>query len=71
VFKPIRTGLEIARQLRILYPDTWKAKAYDRLLGDKKVLDAIMAGKTVDEMEATYREELGEFCKRRAGFLLY
>jgi uncharacterized protein YbbC (DUF1343 family) len=69
--KPIRTGLEIARQLRILYPEVWNAKAYDRLLGDKRVLDAVLAGKTVDEIESIYRAELEEFVKRRARYLIY
>jgi uncharacterized protein YbbC (DUF1343 family) len=68
--KPVRAGLEIARQLRRLYPEVWRAGAYDRLLADKDVLDALLAGKTVDEIEATYRAELEAFMKRRARFLI-
>ncbi len=70
-FRPLRTGFEIARQLRILYPDAWKAEAYDRLLGNKQVLDAVLAGKTVAQIEAIYRPGLEEFLKRRRQFLLY
>ena len=35
-FEPLRTGFEIAAQLRRLYPDDWEAKGYDRLLGNAK-----------------------------------
>jgi uncharacterized protein YbbC (DUF1343 family) len=70
-FEPLRTGFEVARTLRNLYPDAWNAEAYDRLLADKKVHAAVLAGKPVDEIEATYRQELEEFVKRRSRFLLY
>jgi uncharacterized protein YbbC (DUF1343 family) len=70
-FEPLRTGFEIARQLRILYPEAWKAEGYDRLLGNKQVLEAVLAGKSVAEIEAIYRPALAEFLKRRARFLLY
>ena len=70
-FEPIRTGLEIARQLRLLYPHTWKVDSYDRLLGNRRVLDALRSGKTVAEMESLWRPELREFMKRRERFLLY
>ncbi|HUT88496.1 MAG TPA: exo-beta-N-acetylmuramidase NamZ domain-containing protein [Thermoguttaceae bacterium] len=70
-FQPIRTGLEIARQLRLLYPDDWKAEAYDRLLGNKEVYEAVLSGKTVDEIEALYRPGLEEFLEQRSRFLLY
>ena len=64
-------GLEIARQLRRLHGDKWDAKGYDRLLGNKRVLDALLAGKTVAEIEALYRDELQEFQRQRAKYLLY
>jgi len=70
-FEPLRTGFEIARQLRILFPDAWKAEGYDRLLGNKQVFEAILAGKTVAQIEAIYRPALEEFLKRRSQFLLY
>jgi uncharacterized protein YbbC (DUF1343 family) len=71
VFHPLRTGLEIARQLRILHPEEWKAQAYDRLLGNKQVLDAVLAAKPVDQIEAIYRPGLQKFMKRRLRFLRY
>ena len=70
-FQSIRTGLEIARRIRILHPDDWEVAAYDRLLGNKRILDAVIEKKTVAEMEAIYRPDLEEFRRTRAGFLLY
>jgi len=71
LFKPIRTGLEIARTLRTLYPEDWNTQAYDRLLGNKQVLDAVLAAKPVAEIESIYRAGLEEFLERRSRFLLY
>ena len=68
---PVRAGLEIARRLRAAYPDTWKIDAYDRLLGNRAVLEALRAGKPVGEIEAVDRPALDAFLRRRAAFLLY
>ena len=70
-FRPVRTGLEIARWLRVLYPDDWSAASYDRLLADRAVLAAVLAGKPVAEIEALFQAELNEFRRRREPFLLY
>lgn len=69
--RPVRAGLEVARTLRTLYPEAWKAEAYDRLLGNKRVLDAVLAAKPVAEIEALYCRGLDEFVKRRSRFLMY
>jgi uncharacterized protein YbbC (DUF1343 family) len=70
-FRPLRTGFAIARQLRNLYPEAWNADAYLRLLGNRAVHDALLAGKTVEEIEAIYQPALADFKQRRARFLLY
>jgi uncharacterized protein YbbC (DUF1343 family) len=69
--EPVRMGLEIARQLRRLHGDQWDAKGYDRLLGNKRVHDAVLAGKTVAEIEALYGDELQDFQRKRVKYLLY
>ena len=69
--EPVRAGLEVARQLRLLHPDDWKADAYLRLLGNKAVHDAVLAGKPVDQIESLYRPGLEEFIEKRAKLLLY
>jgi len=70
-FEPVRAGLEIAHQLHKLHPQAWDAKVYLRLLGNQQALDALLAGKTVSEIEAGYRAELQEFCRMRDRYLLY
>jgi len=70
-FSSIKTGLEIARRIRILHPEDWQVEAYDRLLGNKEILDAVIDKQTVAEMEAIYLPDLEEFRQTRAGFLLY
>jgi uncharacterized protein YbbC (DUF1343 family) len=70
-FDPVRTGLQIARNLRELFPDDWQTENLDRLLGNERVRQAILVGKSVDEMEVEYSVELSDFKNRREAFLLY
>jgi uncharacterized protein YbbC (DUF1343 family) len=70
-FRPLRTGLEIARRLRRLYPETWQAADYSRLLGNDAVLQALLQGNTTAEIESLCQKELAAFLRRRSPFLLY
>jgi uncharacterized protein YbbC (DUF1343 family) len=70
-FEPVRTGLEIARQLRRLYPDEWEIEAYDRLLGSAAVLEAIRQLRPYAEIETIFDDELRKFMQRRSQHLLY
>ncbi len=70
-FRPLRTGLEIARQLVLRHAGPWMSDKYIGLLGNQKVFEALCAGKTVDEMDAIYRPELDRFIKQREKYLLY
>ena len=70
-FRPVRTGLEIARQLRHLYGGLWKAAAIDRLLRNRDALDDLLAGKTVTEIQWRGRDELDAFLQRRRTVLMY
>ncbi len=69
--EPVRVGLEVAVQLRRLYPEDWKIDDYKRLLGNDAVLSALRDGKTAAEIEAGYQADLKGFLKRREVFLLY
>lgn len=71
VFQPVRTGLEIACSLRKLYSDTWDVKAYKALLGNRQAHEALLAGKSSDEIDSLCQPGLVEFLKRRERFLLY
>jgi uncharacterized protein YbbC (DUF1343 family) len=70
-FEPLRTGFEIAAALRKLYPETWQAKVYERLLGNEKALQALLAGQSAEEIAAVAREGLSDFHRRRLRYLMY
>lgn len=70
-FDPLATGWEVARQLRLLYPDTWNIAAYNGLLGDQAVWTKLDQGGTREELAELYRDELREFMVRRLPWLLY
>jgi len=69
--QPIDVGLEIARQLRRLYPDHWEVDAFDRLLANRDCLNAVRKGQDLRLIRATYEEGLRQFTQRRAQWLLY
>jgi uncharacterized protein YbbC (DUF1343 family) len=70
-FEPLRTGFEIAAALRRMYPDTWDAKGYMRLLGNQRTLEALLRGKSAEEIKAVAQEGMQEFLERRSHGLLY
>lgn len=70
-FEPVAVGMEIAATLRKLYPLDWQVKRADRLLINKEVFDAIVAGADREEIEALYQDDLEKFRDRREEFLLY
>lgn len=70
-FDSVRTGIEIALQLRRLYPTAWEFEAYDRLLVNEAVLDAVRQGRPYPEIESIYNAGLKEFRQRRLSFLIY
>jgi uncharacterized protein YbbC (DUF1343 family) len=70
-FRPLRTGLAIACELRRLYPEQWKVERYSVLLGHAATLEGLKAGRSWPELEKGWQEELARFAKRRQGHLLY
>jgi hypothetical protein len=64
-------GLLIAHKLRLLYPNQWKASAYNTLLAHAPAHGALLRGDSVDAIEATYRPGLFAFAPVRARYLLY
>lgn len=71
LFSPVKTGLSIARQLRLDYPETWEVEAYGRLLVHGDTLEALRKGQAVSAMEMGYGEVLDRFVQRRQAFLRY
>lgn len=70
-FEPVRTGFEIAAQLRKLYPEAWETKGFLRLLGNQETFAAVVDGKSAAEVTAIAAKGVEEFKQRRAAVLLY
>ena len=68
---PLKVGIQLMCSLRALFPDDWQTKNLNRLLSSKTVSDAVLAGKTVTEIEALWQEPLNSFITRRNSFLIY
>jgi uncharacterized protein YbbC (DUF1343 family) len=70
-FEPLLVGFEIAAQLRTLFPDKWETKGYLRLLGNDRTHQALVDGKSGDEIAATAEQGVRDYVRRRARFLIY
>lgn len=67
--RPVRLGVAIALTLRRLYGDAFNLEAMAPLLRHQPTLDAIRAGKPLDEIAAAWNEEA--FGTRRERYLIY
>ncbi|HMS11255.1 MAG TPA: DUF1343 domain-containing protein, partial [Pyrinomonadaceae bacterium] len=70
-FNSVRTGIELAAAIRLLYPNDWQADRYLRLLVNQDVLDRLKAGEKPEAIEASWAASLEDFKRRRASYLLY
>jgi uncharacterized protein YbbC (DUF1343 family) len=70
-FRPVATGIEIAYQLNRLYPGTWIADDYLRLIVNRAAHAALKQGKTASEIAAAWQAGLAEFARIRLKYLLY
>lgn len=70
-FEPVRSGLEIASELRRLYPQRWEIEKYDRLLVNADVLNAVRQARPFADIHKVYVDDLQTFINHRAGFLIY
>jgi uncharacterized protein YbbC (DUF1343 family) len=69
--RPVEVGLAIALVTQRLYPREFALEEVQRLLQQRQTLEAIKAGKTIEEIKRSWAAELEDFKKRRAKFLLY
>lgn len=67
----LRLGFELATALRRLHPQAWQAEGYRRLLGNDRVLQALLAGQSADELCQLAAEGMTDFLRRRQKYLLY
>jgi uncharacterized protein YbbC (DUF1343 family)/CubicO group peptidase (beta-lactamase class C family) len=68
---PIRLGLAIAVALKKHHPEQWEHKNYNRLLSSQVVFDALIAGKSLDDLTQISQNHLEPFLNRRKPFLMY
>ncbi len=67
----VRIGLALCVALRDLHGDVWTMPQAAKLLADRAAFDALAAGKSAQEIEATWTDELRAFVLRRERSLLY
>ena len=77
-FDPVRTGVEMLVAAKALYKDfAWRVdndpRPYwiDKLSGSTRLRDQVTAGAGADEVVGAWRDELGEFDRRRQQYLIY
>ncbi len=68
---PLELGIQLMISLHTLYPNDWQTKNLNRLLSSAKVRDAVLAGKSWQEIMPLWTAELEAFKTRRAKFLMY
>jgi uncharacterized protein YbbC (DUF1343 family)/CubicO group peptidase (beta-lactamase class C family) len=71
VFEPVLTGLEIAVQLRTLYPKDFTADRIIRLLVNKNVFEAFKMGTDARALRQIWESDLNSFRAIRMKYLLY
>jgi len=71
LFEPVITGLEMAAQLKKLYPKDFSTERFNRLLVNQKVFDAFRQGADARAMRQVWEAELEGFRAIRRKYLLY
>ena len=70
-FEPVDLGIGLAVTLRSLYPRQWETAGFLKMLADRDAHEALLAGGDVAAIRSTWENELAEFLKVRAKYLLY
>ena len=70
-FEPLRVGFEIASALRRLHRNDWDPKSYDRLLSNERTLNAVLEGRSAEDIQEIASEGVSDFLRRRATYLIY
>ena len=69
--EPVRMGLTLAAVLRQLYPEAWETKSLNRLLCNQATLKLLLDGRSGSDLEPVITDGIGEFLRKRQGYLLY
>jgi uncharacterized protein YbbC (DUF1343 family) len=70
-FEPVRTGIAIALALRRQFRAAWNPQKLHGMIGDPAVTAAILAGKSLGDIEALFQPDLDAFRAKRTKYLLY
>ena len=72
-FEPYKTGIALLWAVNKLHPDklVWNDAVLDRLVATPRLKNMLMAGKTPNEIFASWTGELANFKKRSAPYLMY
>lgn len=73
-FRPLRTALTVLVTLQRLYKAKLvitNTKKFGRVWGNDAILPMIRAGKSVAQIERSWKAELAAFAKKRAKYLIY
>jgi uncharacterized protein YbbC (DUF1343 family) len=70
-FRPVLTGLTLARALWHKHAKDWASHKLMRLVGNRAVVQALEGNLPMSEIERLWRADLDAFRERRARFLRY
>ncbi len=70
-FRPVRTGLAMARTLWKQNRPDWQSHKLIRLVGNRSVVQALFDGAPLDEIERSWEPDVSAFLERRARFASY
>jgi uncharacterized protein YbbC (DUF1343 family) len=70
-FQSLRTGLEVASALHKLFPTDWKTERYNRLLANREIYQAFLAGTSVETLEKEWQPGLKKYLRTRQPYLIY
>lgn len=72
-FQAVRTGIAVVHKIHALFKDSLKfrERGFDRLAGTPLIREGILSGKSVNEIESSWSEELRQFEAQRKKSILY
>ncbi|MEJ7590882.1 MAG: exo-beta-N-acetylmuramidase NamZ domain-containing protein [Planctomycetaceae bacterium] len=70
-FHPLSTGIQLMCSLKAMYSEEWDRKNLNTLLCSGKTVEAIEAGRSVNDIEPLWAEKLARFLNQRRRFLRY
>jgi len=73
MFEPVRTGIAMLKTAHDVAPNDFqfRDRRIDQLVGTPRIRLMIIAGKSVGEINASWKEEAKKFERDRAPYLLY